>query len=118
MTNPFESIENRLSSIENLLHNLKNENNDKSTRPDIDRWFDILDLCNYHPEKPARATVYTWVRERRIPHHKKGKKLIFLKSEIDAWIKEGRKKTSTEIHEKASSHFRTPRRQKRNNKSS
>lgn len=99
-----------LTAIKNLLLN--------QDAPDSDQWLDLPQLCNYHPEKPARATVYTWVRERRIPHHKKGKKLIFLKSEIDAWIKEGRKKTSTEIHEKASSHFRTPRRQKRNNKSS
>jgi len=52
-----------------------------------DQWFNINELCAYHPEKPAKSTVYAWVAAREIPFHKKGKKLLFLKSEIDNWIK-------------------------------
>ncbi|MDR1342763.1 MAG: helix-turn-helix domain-containing protein [Prevotellaceae bacterium] len=33
--------------------------------------------------------------QRSIPYHKKGKKLMFLKSEIDNWLKEGRRKTGS-----------------------
>ena len=32
-------------------------------------------------------TVYRMVREGRIPHHKKGSRLFFYKSELNQWIK-------------------------------
>jgi len=40
-----------------------------------DKWFNLQELCQYHPEKPAKSTVYAWVAARVIPFHKKGKKL-------------------------------------------
>ncbi|MBK7223176.1 MAG: helix-turn-helix domain-containing protein [Saprospiraceae bacterium] len=45
----------------------------------------------YHPDKPTKATVYSWVSAVQIPVHKGGKKLRFLKSEIDTWLKQGKK---------------------------
>jgi excisionase family DNA binding protein len=68
---------------------------------DSDQWFNLDDLCKYHPDHPAKPTVYAWVGQRSIPYHKKGKKLMFLKSEIDSWLKEGRRKTATEIQTEA-----------------
>jgi excisionase family DNA binding protein len=47
----------------------------------------------YHPNKPSRPTVYGWVNAGTIPVHKGGKYLRFLKSEIDNWLKEGKKET-------------------------
>ncbi|MDR1583704.1 MAG: helix-turn-helix domain-containing protein [Prevotellaceae bacterium] len=35
---------------------------------------------------PAKPTVYAWIGQRSIPCHKKGKKLMFLKSEIDRFF--------------------------------
>jgi len=61
-----------------------------------DVWFNLQQLCNYLPDKPAKPTVYGWVSKRSIPHHKKGKSLSFLKSEIDLWLKEGLRLTSTQ----------------------
>lgn len=94
-------IQRKLNSLEQLILN--------QSQPETDTWFDIMGLCNYHPEKPAKATVYTWVRERRIPYHKNGKKLAFLKSEIDACIKKGRQKTFVEIQTDAETFLRTPK---------
>ena len=61
-----------------------------------DRWFDLNELCQYHPDKPTKPTVYGWVNAGKIPHHKGGKKLRFLKSEIDNWLKQGKKLTLAE----------------------
>lgn len=69
----------------------------KEPQPEPDRWFDINELCNYLPDKPARATVYGYVHFGKIPFHKGQKKLRFLKSEIDAWLSLGRIKTVDEI---------------------
>jgi hypothetical protein len=40
-----------------------------------------------------------------IPVHKGGKKLRFLKSEIDAWLKQGRKKTLAETAAEADAYL-------------
>ncbi len=70
-----------------------------STPPqrETDTWFDLTELCNYLPDRPAKATVYGQVSANTIPYHKGAKKLRFLKSEIDAWLKQGRNKTISEI---------------------
>ncbi|CAN5661141.1 helix-turn-helix domain-containing protein [soil metagenome] len=81
----------KLESIERLLQ-LQNDPQQLA-----DRWFDLSELCSYLPDKPAKATVYAYVSANTIPVHKSGKKLRFLKSEIDSWLLEGRKKTLAEI---------------------
>ncbi len=73
----------------------------KSTPTDPERWYNLNELCEYLPDRPAAATVYGWVHNAIIPHHKSGKKLRFLKSEIDLWLKQGKKKTVSEIEAQA-----------------
>jgi len=68
---------------------------------ETDRWFDLNELCQYHPDKPSKPTVYGWVNARTIPVHKGCKKLRFLKSEIDNWLSQGRKKTLAETASEA-----------------
>ncbi len=96
MTNPFEVIEARLSNIETLLLDIKHNPKEQANS---DRWFNLDELCNYLPDKPAKQTIYGYVSAGLIPVHKHqgSKKLRFLKSEIDAWLKSGRKKTIAEI---------------------
>lgn len=73
---------------------------------ETDRWFDLNELCIYHPDKPSKPTVYGWVHSGLIPVNKGGKKLRFLKSEIDNWIKQGRKKTLAETASEAESYLK------------
>ena len=66
-----------------------------------DAWMNIDELRAYHPDHPARPTIYEWVGKKAIPVHKDGKKLRFLRSEIDEWLNGGRAKTQAElIHRK------------------
>jgi excisionase family DNA binding protein len=81
---------------------LKNTKQAHSEQPnEFDRWFDLKELCIYHPDKPSKPTVYGWVNSGIIPVHKGGKKLRFLKSEIDIWLKQGRRKTLAETASEA-----------------
>lgn len=107
MNNPFETIDARLSNIENLLLDLKYAPKDTDKQTEKDTWFDIIELCNYLPDKPAKPTVYGWVHAGLIPHHKGQKKLRFLKSEIDQWLKSGKQKTVTEIAAEADHYIKT-----------
>lgn len=84
-------LDKRLENIERLLLQKSNNN-----QPLPDRWFDLNALVEYDPEKRSKATFYGYVHERVIPFHKRGKKITFLQSEIDFWLKQGRKKTYAE----------------------
>jgi hypothetical protein len=72
----------------------------KNKEPHTDQWFDLNGLIEYLPSHPKAQTVYEWVHKKIIPFHKspETKMLTFLKSEVDIWLKSGRRKTQ---HEKA-----------------
>jgi len=80
---------------------------EQNAQQEADQWLNLSDLCKHHPDHPAKQTVYGWIGQRSIPYHKKGKKLMFLKSEIDTWLKEGRRKTAAEIQAEAEEYVRS-----------
>ena len=43
---------------------------------------------SYLTSHPVKQTVYGWVSDKQIPHHKINKALVFLQSEIDDWMKQ------------------------------
>ncbi len=61
------------------------------------RWLSIEQLCEYLPGNPAKATIYTKVQKRTIPHKKVAKRLVFHKGEIDEWLMSQSRKTVNEI---------------------
>lgn len=84
--------------IKRLLKQFHNQENHEA-----DRWFDLTEVCAYLPDKPAKPTVYGLVNDKKIPYHKNPgqKKLRFLKSEIDLWLNQGRRKTRSEMEHDA-----------------
>jgi len=88
------NLTNEITEIKRLILELC-----KSQKPDSQEWMDINRLCEYLPDKPKKATVYGWINEDKIPSHKGNgtKKRRFLKSEIDAWLLEGKSKTLAEL---------------------
>lgn len=72
-----------------------------------DRWMNLSQLCEYHPDHPAKSTIYEWVGQHRIPVHKSGKKLRFLRSEIDEWLCGGRSRTQEELEREAMEYVRS-----------
>lgn len=76
--------------IDNIVKKALASNNPVTNTQPSDKWMDLTELCSYIPGNPAKPTIFARMSE--IPHHKKGKQLYFLKSEIDEWLKTGRKK--------------------------
>jgi len=97
----FTHLTNEVSEIKRLLLEKSNEQ-----PTETDTWFDLNELCIYHPDKPSKPTVYGWVNAGTIPVHKGGKKLRFLKSEIDNWLRQGRKKTLAETATEAETYLK------------
>ena len=103
---PIEDLQTVIiDCVNSCLKNSKQLHNEQPT--ETDRWFDLNELCIYHPDKPSKPTVYGWVNVGIIPVHKGGKKLRFLKSEIDNWLRQGRKKTLAEIASEADTYLLT-----------
>jgi excisionase family DNA binding protein len=51
---------------------------------DKDFYMDVLMVSEYLHF--ARSTIYKWVEEQYIPHKKLGKRVLFIKNDIDQWV--------------------------------
>jgi len=100
MPQAVQKLQSTMDSIERLLRH-----SGGSTQSETDRWFSIDDLCKYLPGAPAKSTIYAKVHNRIIPHKKFGKRLAFLKSEIDEWLKAQGRKTIPEIEQEANQYL-------------
>ncbi|WP_114778733.1 helix-turn-helix domain-containing protein [Botryobacter ruber] len=58
------------------------------------------------------ATLYAKVSRQEIPVNKQGKRLYFYKSELAEWIRQGRKKTVSEIQQEAEQYITGNRRRR------
>ena len=66
-----------------------------------EEWLDLNSLLMYDPERRSKPTWYSKISRNEVPHYKRGKKLYFLKSEIDEWLKQGKCKSNAEIEQEA-----------------
>ena len=96
MENPFELIMDKLNTIENLLKSVMKNDNGTVTITEVlnlDQAAEYVSL--------SKSAIYKKTSERNIPHFKKGKKLYFKRSELDAWLTELRIDTNAEIEKQA-----------------
>lgn len=100
----FEDLPKAMSWMMDKLNKLDSKidglNNTPQIRP-ADQWMNLKELCEYLPSHPAEQTVYGWTSCHQIPFHKRGKRIMFLKSEIDAWLHDGKQKSQKELAEEA-----------------
>ena len=71
----------------------------QNTKKDV--WFSVKTLSEYIPSHPAIQTIYGWTHSRVIPYHKKGKSLLFLKSEVDKWLDAGKAPSESQMKDDA-----------------
>lgn len=83
--------------------------NNQSVQPQTDQWMNLKELCEYLPNHPAEQTVYGWTSCHQIPFHKRGKRIMFLKSEIDTWLHDGKIKSQKELEAEATLFLKSKR---------
>jgi excisionase family DNA binding protein len=86
-------LQEKLENIEKLL--LETGNRAKET----DELLTIAQAAKFL--NVTTATLYSKVCRKLIPVNKQGKRLYFYKSELEDWIKSGRRKTTLEIQQEA-----------------
>lgn len=92
MENPFLEITARLDALAVDVRALKSRTmNDKPTDEigGLDLAVEITGL--------ARRTIYKLTHRREIPHRRVGGRLYFRRSELEAWIDAGRRRTVAEV---------------------
>ena len=92
-----------ISKVDSIEKTLLSRN--EQIKESEDQWFNIDELREYLSDHPAKATIYGWVSTRQIPHHKGEKKLRFLKSEIDKWLLNGKRKSEDELQTEAANYL-------------
>ena len=111
----FEDLPKAMSWMMDKLNKLDSKidslNNIPQVRP-ADQWMNLKELCEYLPSQPAEQTVYGWTSCHQIPFHKRGKRIMFLKSEIDAWLRDGKVKSEKDLENEAARFIKS----KRNNR--
>ena len=103
----FEQLPNAVNRLIEKVDNIERILIEKNSvnKTESDQWFGLDELRDYLPDKPAAQTLYGWVHARTIPFHKWSKKLRFLKSEIDDWMKSSKRKTVSEIEQEADNYL-------------
>ena len=100
----FDDIPNILEILLAKVNHLQATIDNMNPAHEADRWLSVEELSEYHPDHPTIATIYSWVRDRKIPSYRTQKRLRFKKSEIDQLLAEGRQRTIAELDELASKH--------------
>ncbi len=105
----FETMPKAMAYLIRKVEDLEKALLEKSEAPaaPVDRWLNIDELKAYLPDHPAKTTIYGWVSKREIPYHKGSKKLRFLKSDIDKWLSNGKRKSESELRDEAETYCKT-----------
>lgn len=98
MENPFEIILERLDRIERILN--QKQVIQEQTETQI---MNVEELAKYLGM--STSTIYKKTSDMEIPRIKKGKKLYFIKEEIDEWLKKGKQMTNEEIEQEAANYL-------------
>jgi predicted DNA-binding transcriptional regulator AlpA len=86
MNNPFEIIDNRLRNVEALLLEIIQYMRD-SGRAHVSETGGI-ELAQ-EITRLSKTRIYALVSARQIPHAKRGNRLYFTRSELQAWVVAG-----------------------------
>lgn len=97
MFNPFETLEQQLKTLTGVVNELCRKLDGNT--PNDEKPLTIDEAATYL--NAAKQTLYHLTSKREIPHLKRGRKLYFLKADLDKWLKSHRKKTVEEIREEA-----------------
>ena len=53
-----------------------------------EKWLTVEEIGSYL--QVTKDTIYKWISHRNMPAHRVGKRWMFQRSEVDAWIKDGK----------------------------
>lgn len=70
-------------------------------KDDDNERMDVTAAQKYIPGHPAIQTIYGWTSNGNIPYHKIGKRIYFVKSELDEWLSRDQHKSEDDLCKEA-----------------
>lgn len=104
MNNPFEVIEARLSSIENLILDLKHKPQKVEPTDQQEQLLTVQEAAEFL--SLTVPTMYSKVSKGELPVMKRSKRLYFSRTELLEYLKDGRKKSNAEIEQEAKAYLK------------
>lgn len=104
MNNPFETIDARLSNIENLLLDLKHSTKEIVPQSEQDELLTVQAAADFL--SLSVPTIYGLISKGELPVMKRSKRCYFSKIELINYLKEGRKKTLSETEKTADDYLK------------
>ena len=104
----FDQLPQAVTTLSQEVREIKKlllDSQERHTSEQPEQWLDLNDLIKYDPEKRTKPTWYSKISKGEVPYHKRGKKVYFLKSEIDDWLKAGKCKSNAEIDAEAEAYL-------------
>jgi len=108
MENPFQSIEERLGSIESLLITLNEKNVETDSNPEKEELLTVQEAAAFL--SLSVPTIYSKVNKGELPVMKRSKRLYFSNYELMEYLKQGRIKTNSELDQEADSYLQKTKR--------
>jgi excisionase family DNA binding protein len=104
MNNPFETIDTRLSNIENILLDLKHTAKDTGKESETDELLTVQDAAKFL--SLSVPTIYGLISKNELPVMKRSKRCYFSKIELINYLKQGRKKTTSETGKESAQYIK------------
>lgn len=95
----FEQLPEAIRLLHEKIDRLEGMLLTQSTTQDRDAIFNVKEAANFL--HLSVSSLYGKACRREVPFSKKGKRLYFHKSELEEWIRQGRKKTIEEVWREA-----------------
>ena len=89
MINPFENLDGRLETIEELLQRLLQQHNSPISAPE----FGGIELAQ-EVTRLSKPRIYALVSARTLPHSKRGNRLFFSRADLLNWVAAGKRDQS------------------------
>jgi excisionase family DNA binding protein len=103
MNNPFDLIEERLSRIESLILSLKDDTPSVISVEPAEKLFTVQEAAEFlHLTVP---TIYSKVSRGELPVMKRSNRLYFSNIELMDYLKEGHKKSYSQIESAANNYL-------------
>jgi len=107
MANLLEDNKRLITKIDNLTKKVMEVT--PTNRKEEDKRMDVTEAQEYIPGHPAVQTIYGWTSNNLIPYHKVGKRIYFLKSELDKWLHKESFKSDDDLMEEAKAYVNNKR---------
>lgn len=80
----------------------------ENKKDDDNERMDVTEAQKYLPGHLAIQTIYGWTSNGQIPYHKIGKRIYFVKSELDKWLSHGLHKSADTLSKEADEYVKRP----------